>query len=228
MTSPGLKPCACGCGELVKGTWKRGHSVRGEGGFGRDRPPPLPGPDEEFVGETEPDPDIPEWVNEPRLGPQVPVRPPLEQDDLEDEEPEPDPEPGWLRAVPGGKDAPRTPPRKTTRVTAATRKDIEAKIGLMIEMPGRIWQARDPICGGAFVEAAPNIRGALAELVVQSPDLVAWFTGGGGGFMLWLNLAMACQPVLTAVWAHHVAHSVDVRRDEAGRPVVPNYSEYAA
>src|SRR4029077_6264518 len=27
-----MTPCRCGCGELVAGTWKRGHARRGEGG----------------------------------------------------------------------------------------------------------------------------------------------------------------------------------------------------
>src|SRR5580693_2493096 len=33
MANGNMAPCRCGCGELVAGTWKRGHARRGEGGY---------------------------------------------------------------------------------------------------------------------------------------------------------------------------------------------------
>ena len=164
--------------------------------------------------------------------------------------PESDPEPP---ADPGGTDIPPVPSgpatadpgpahgrrdwRKTggkaagggkmhaARVTASVRTDIGAKISFALEIPGRIWQARDPTCGGTFVEQRPAIADALTEIVCQSPDLVAWFSGSGGQFMLWLNLAAACWPVGTMVMAHHVYHTLDELPENAQQA---DYTQYAA
>jgi hypothetical protein len=103
------------------------------------------------------------------------------------------------------------------------RTDIDAKISLMLEIPGRVWEARDPVCGGTFVTQRPEISAAFTDIVCQSPDLVAWFTGGGGQFMLWLNVMAACWPVLTVVMAHHVYHSIEV-----GEPADQDQVRYAA
>ena len=146
-------------------------------------------------------------------------------------EPPPEPEPGedeppaharreWGRTT-------RTRPQKgkLPRVTQAIRGDIDAKISFALEIPGRVWQARDPVCGGVFVEQRAEMAGALTEIVCQSPDLVAWFAGGGGQFMLWLNVMAAAWPVVTVVMAHHVYHSVEAA-PEAGP--APDYRQYAA
>ena len=119
-------------------------------------------------------------------------------------------------------------PRKIPRVTAATRTDIEAKISFAAEIPGRLWQARDPVCGTAFIEQRPEIAAALTEIVCQSSDLVAWFTGTGGQFMLWLNLAAACWPVATVIMAHHVYHTIEAGEAAGGYGPAPDLSRYAA
>jgi hypothetical protein len=121
-------------------------------------------------------------------------------------------------------------PRKPARVTQAIRGDIESKISFALEIPGRVWQARDPVCGSVFIEQRPEMAAALTEIVCGSPDLVAWFTGTGGQFMLWLNLAAACWPVATMVMAHHVYHSIEVEQAPVDyqQPPAPDYSRYAA
>lgn len=111
------------------------------------------------------------------------------------------------------------------RVTASIRQDIDAKISFALEIPGRLWQAKDPVCGSAFVEQRPEIAGALTEIVCNSPELVAWFTGAGGGFLLYLNLCAAVWPVATLVLAHHIYHSVGDQYAEDPGAV---YGEYAA
>ena len=123
-----------------------------------------------------------------------------------------------------------TGPRKLPRVTAGVRNDIEAKISFALEIPGRIWQARDPACGTVFVEQRPEIATAMTEIVCQSTDLIEWFTGTGGQFMLYLNLAAACWPVATMVLAHHVYHSVQLEQGapQYGDATQPDYSRYAA
>jgi hypothetical protein len=99
----------------------------------------------------------------------------------------------------------------------------------MLELPGRVWEARDPLCGAVFVQQLPSTRSALVDLICQSPDLVAWFTGVGGGFMLYLNLLAALQPVAVTVWAHHIAHSIEApgQQQQAG-PQLHDGQAYAA
>jgi hypothetical protein len=211
-----LNPCACGCGELVPGTWKRGHSSRGYAGL-RSLPPPD-APDEAFedLGFAEPEPE-----------PVLEVSNPAEDWQPPPFEPEPAPAHArreWRRPSPSGSKGrkAKTPPK----VTAGVRGDIDAKISFALEIPGRIWAARDPVCGGTFVQQRPEIASALTEIVCQSSDLVAWFTGPGGMFMLWLNLVAAAWPVATIVLAHHVYHSLDEGLVVDAQQ--PDYSRYAA
>lgn len=202
--------------------WKRGHAARGVGGYNRAEDPgqvlPSPGFDDDPGADEDVDlgdiypADIPDEPIPADRG-RAPFFP-----DLSEVIADP-------RPAPVGKSggAGRARGRATAKVAKATRDDIEGKLGLMLEIPGRIWEARDPLCGGAFVAQAPAIRAAALELVLLSPDLVAWFTGVGGGFMLWLNLLMACQPVAVMVWAHHIAHSVELPEGAA-----PGTRQYAA
>lgn len=216
MTDP-TRVCLCGCGTPVNNKWAKGHAARGEGGY---RPEPFPPPDDPFwemdagsedFGEINPDDPDPE--PEPELPPVREPGPVL-----------PDPEPlhgkrDWRR-----QSGPKAAPKKPTRVTAGIRNDIDAKISFALEIPGRVWQARDPLCGGTFVQQRPEISAALTEIVCQSPDLIAWFAGGGGQFMLWLNLAAACWPVATVAMAHHVYHSVEIGDGDQAEPDVTRYA----
>jgi hypothetical protein len=102
------------------------------------------------------------------------------------------------------------------KITASVRGDIEGKFGLMLQVAGSAWTARDPVCGGAFTAQLPAIRPAAVNLILMSPDLVAWFTGAGGGFMLWFNLLAACAPVAATVWAHHGPGAADDAGAAAG------------
>ena len=216
--------CACGCGESVGAgrTWKRGHASRGRGGYVA-----LPGPDDPDDSDEVMDLDDGEWGNDwpedglpPKQEAVTDTGPGPEQmqwmtapDDLPD-----DPPPAKLTSIPGGKKRGRKP-------TAGVKTEINAKVGLMLEIPARVWEARDPVCGGTFVAQRPAISSALTELILQSPDLVEWFMGAGGGFMLWLNLAAALGPVLTAIWAHHIVHQAE--EIDATQPPFPA-GQYAA
>lgn len=214
----GRNLCACGCGTLVAGTWARGHVSRGVGGYvaplGADEEDLPPEP---FDGGVIDVGDLPAPPRDPGGGgPQVPVA---------GEPPGEDEPPGharreWARRTGTGKT--RAAPK---RVTQAIRGDIDAKISFALEIPARLWAARDPVCGGVFVEQRPEIASALTEIVCQSPDLVAWFAGGGGQFMLWLNVMAACWPVVTVAMAHHVYHSIGDQPVEAQQP---DYGRFAA
>jgi len=99
---------------------------------------------------------------------------------------------------------------KRPRVLAGVRADINAKVSVPLEVGGTIWAARDPLCGVAFLNQRPAIADALTDIICDSPDLVAWFTGPASRFMLYLNLAGALFPVVEMISAHHVYHSVEV------------------
>lgn len=190
---------------------------------------PLPGPDDDLdayeddMGLLEPEPEqaIP--------GPQRPARTfsAVQAGDEPDDDAgtlRPDPEPAharkeWRRP---GKDT-RTP--RVTRVTAGIRKDVNAKISFAVTVPGSIWAARDPLCGGVFMEQAPEISDALTDIVCDSPDLIAFFTGPGGAFMRYLSLGAALMPVVQVIMAHHVYHSIDEQPPDMTQPA---YQPYAA
>ena len=197
---------------MVSGTWARGHAARGEGGAGRVRP--IPGPEDitddmiEDVGELIPD--------EPADS--APGRPAEPADDLPPigagSFPGVDPAPAhgrrdWKRAP--GKPPPRPRPG---RVTAGIRGDIDAKIRFALQVPGTIWQARDPLCGGTFIEQIPDTAEAFTDIVCDSADLVAFFTGPGGSFMKILKVGAALMPVVQVTMAHHVYHSVELAEGE--------------
>jgi hypothetical protein len=132
-----------------------------------------------------------------------------------------DVEPDWQAPPPVDGDGPsstatrRTKRRKTqVKVTAAMRKDIKAKVALGLTIGGNGWKVRDPLCGDAFLTAAPEVSEALTDIFCDSPDIVRWFTAGGG-YMKWLNLLQALQPVLMIITQHHITHSVGGDQDQA-------------
>lgn len=227
MTPPstGLNLCRCGCGTKTGGEWARGHHARGAGGYDPARHlTPLPDPAGGDVGDLDPEPgpdpggDWPEGWPEGQqdYGPRHAAAPPA----IDEQPLGPDPQPGPLRD---------TRPRGAHhKITAAVRKDVEAKVGIMLEVPGRVWEVRDPVCGGTFVQTLPATRAALTDLICDSPDMVAWFTGVGGGFMKWLNLMVALQPVGVTVWAHHIAHSIETPGQPAAGPQLADGQVFAA
>ncbi|MDA8319079.1 MAG: hypothetical protein M0030_04585 [Actinomycetota bacterium] len=198
--------CKCGCGAEVapgkrylKGHWAKHQAQK----RGTEPTPDLPDPDDTTwdLGEIFPDDgdleddepqpegswdgDVPPWVT-----------------DGQDPEPEPDPEPAHAREAKPSRRG-KTAAARPVRVTAGVRRDVHAKIQLAVVLPGKVWEARDPMCGGTFVHQAPEIADALTDIVCDSPDLLNWFTGPAGGFMKYFKLVMALQPVGLAVWAHH-------------------------
>jgi len=128
---------------------------------------------------------------------------------------------GWSA---GGQGKPAAA-RRGGKVTAAVRGDINAKISFALEVPGRLWQARDPLCGGVFIQQRPEIADALTDIVCESADLVAFFAGPGGAFMRYLALGAAVMPVVQVVAAHHVYHSLEQQQAD---PLAPDYDQYAA
>ena len=194
-TTETLSECACGCGELVTGKYKRGHWARAaKNGRGL-----LPGPDAT-------DEELGEWVDVPDMD-DAPEPPADDAADGPEGEPETRREtiPPRLGSRGAGKPSRAAQGRAGApkRVTAATERDINAKIRMFTFPLAKVAKNRDPWCGGVFEQQEPDIAAALTAIVCQSPDLVNFFTGAGGRYMVYFELFMACLPVGVAVYGHH-------------------------
>jgi hypothetical protein len=132
----------------------------------------------------------------------------------------PDPAPADLRDTPGPRSSSTRP-----KLTATLRRDINAKVSMPLEMGGQLWRARDPICGGTFLEQRPAIADALTDIICQSADLIDFFTGPAGGFMVYLKLAAALWPVVELVLGHHIfGHGHGQAEQPAARPDLSRYA----
>ena len=206
---------------MVKGQFARGHWSRVNK---RAAPPPLPpllpGPDDDLdVGIIDLD-----GTGEPAAGPEN-DGPPAPAEPTPDEPGEPVRPLGF----PPGKNSSgshKGTTRGPVRVTAATRKDIAAKLQLIMFVPGKVWETRDPYCGGMFVHQLPETVDALTDIICDSPDLVAFFTGPAGGFMKYMKLILALQPVGVTAWQHHIAHAIG--GPESNGQAQPDMAQYAA
>ena len=145
--------------------------------------------------------------------------------------------PGWAGRARPARDKPQP-----VKITRQVQGDIEGKLALLLAVPVTTWGAVDPYCGGAAADNLDNIVRKAVPLICQSPQVVKWFTEGGI-YLLWLDLALAVQPVAVAAWRHHVTGSVTIvngravpaRRLPDGRivpvqqapePPAPDYSAY--
>lgn len=135
-----------------------------------------------------------------------------------------DPEPGYVSRETSA------PAEAESPLDAKTRGDIEGKLALLLMIPYEALAMKDPYCAEALTKSSRQIIKAMVPLLAQSPQVVAWFTTSGG-WLLWLNLAVACKPVLQAVTAHHITHRMQTVEDQAtgARKVVPtDYTAYSA
>jgi hypothetical protein len=115
------------------------------------------------------------------------------------------------------------------RITKRIRDDIEGKLAMIFGFLSMSIMVKDPICGNALQANADAIVPKLVPMICKSPDLVKWFTKGGG-YMAWFELAMVCWPVIQVVISHHLTHSIG--NPEQNGQAVPNatvtYDRYAA
>lgn len=98
---------------------------------------------------------------------------------------------------------PKAAPEK---LTAANKRKVKDILVMMITLPGGALAMRDPVCGGALVRQADPIADALVPIIARNPAMLRWFLEGGG-WMDYMALLMALQPVGAAVWGHHVTGS---------------------
>jgi hypothetical protein len=121
------------------------------------------------------------------------------------------PPPGWARRGAKAKDKPArsAAPAAPARAVKALRGELEARLALLLSIPISTAAALDPVCGGAAADQLDSIVRASVPLMMQSAQIVEWFTKGAT-FLLWIDLAVALQPVALAVYHHHVAGDVMV------------------
>lgn len=138
-----------------------------------------------------------------------------------------DPEPA--KAPKTGKSAPR---ERRPKIAEAVRKDIRGKTALGLSMLAAALASRDEECGPVAIEIVPDTADALADIFCDSPEVVAFFTTTGGGYMRWIKLAAAVQPLATVAVRHHLF----TRKSRGGGPgqgwngetVPPDMSRYHA
>ena len=117
---------------------------------------------------------------------------------------------------------PKVPPK----VTAKTKGDMTAAVGMvgMLVLPPLV--KADPFCGGALTENFQAIADALVPLLCRSQKVVSFFTEDASDWMLWFKLAMALAPVVVAVGQHHILKTVKIeeRLDDDGKPTGDLYA----
>ena len=136
---------------------------------------------------------------------------PLTLDDLARVTPD-DPEP---------KTEPEFKPKTVIKITAGVRRDVEGKLTFAMALSGQMWAMVDPVCSSVYMEQAPEIAKKLTPIICQSPDVVKWLTKSSN-FILWVDLFMAVWPVLTIVFAHHIAKTISADMTQNGQRVTPN------
>lgn len=112
------------------------------------------------------------------------------------------------------------------KITKRVRDDVEGKIAFMISVTGSMAAMIDPVCGGAFLANGDAVAGKLTPIICKSPEAVQWFRKSSN-FMLYLDLLVACWPIMTAIFAHHMAKDRHVITD-ATMPPMPDNAYSAA
>jgi hypothetical protein len=126
-----------------------------------------------------------------------PVVEPFTIDDAARDTPD-DPEP---------KDRPEDKPKTQLKITSALRRDVEGKLAFAMALGGQVWVMADPVCGSTFMDNTPDIAKKLTPIICQSPDIVRWLTKSSS-YIMWIDLFMACWPVLQIIFAHHIAKTI--------------------
>jgi hypothetical protein len=104
-------------------------------------------------------------------------------------------------------------PSVKPKVSVAEKKDVKAKIAMLLLPPAAIWGRYDQYCGTAFAQVIPELSEDLVEIFADSAEIMAWFASGTG-WMKYLKLLNTLQPVGEMIWAHHISHTVgEVNKD---------------
>lgn len=128
-----------------------------------------------------------------------------------------DPDPSWLRDDKQQDSA--SGEKLKWQDIPSEAKDNAASLAGMLGMPLLAFaQAVDPYCGSALASQYENIIDHTLPLILRSKRAVNFFTSKDSDWLLWFGLIQSLWPVATAVFKHHVVRTVEVVRDEQGRP----------
>jgi hypothetical protein len=155
--------------------------------------------------------DITDQADEPYTAVDEDTGEPFTIDDAAKATPD-DPEP---------KDRAEDKPKTQLKVTAALKRDVEGKLAFAMALGGQVWVMADPVCGSAFIDQTPEIAKKLTPIVCQSPDIVKWLTKSSS-YILWVDLFMACWPVLQIIFAHHIARTIQRESANGYNATMPN------
>jgi hypothetical protein len=148
-----------------------------------------------------------------------------QEQDPEEGSPPPgrDPEPARMSGAVGPE--PSGPPQ----VSRETENDIAGMVALLYSVPADFLVMRDPYCFGVLNQSLDSVIKATVPIICRS-QLAVDFVTGKQGLILYIKLAVALRPFLTALWAHHVTHTVSLKQDEEGHAVVEreDWSAYTA
>jgi hypothetical protein len=117
---------------------------------------------------------------------------------------------------PSGIDSPKYSP-PPPRITKRIREDVQGKLAFMLTMTGTMASIVDPVCGGAFLDNADNVAAKMTPIICKSPDMVAKITKTGD-MMLYVDLMMACWPILVVIAGHHLKSKRPVEVDATMPP----------
>lgn len=92
------------------------------------------------------------------------------------------------------------------QASAATKKDLQAKIAMMLLPGAALWGNVDEYCGGAFAQVVPQLSEDLANILADNAEVVAWFADSD--WLKWVKLVSTLQPVGMMIFRHHIAHTV--------------------
>lgn len=216
--------CKCGCGQRLplysKREWKNGHKKAFNKAVNREYVNTIR---TERGDEAKPNPTL--NTDNVTVNPGT-TNPTVEGGGKNEEFP------SWTDSIPNdpdpdlsfreGKDEPKSDPPLV--VTKAIQQDIHGKLTFLLGMSSSMMVTMDPLCVGEFQKHLPNITAKMVPIICQSPDMVKFFTKSGG-FILWLDLATACWPVVQIIIAHHVTKSLKV---ENGEVLERDMSQYKA
>jgi hypothetical protein len=149
------------------------------------------------------------------------AEPPLDMGPFERDVAGDDPPPAYATSRP-----PKLPKAAPPRVTAKTKGDMTAAVGLvgMLVLPPIV--RADPFCGQALTDNFQGIADAVVPLLCRSAKVVEFFTEEASDWMLWFKLAVALAPVVVAFGQHHVLKTVKVVQDtdDDGKPTGDLYA----
>lgn len=94
-------------------------------------------------------------------------------------------------------------------VTPKIRNEIAGNLGVWAAVIGIPFEAIDPYCGKIFAQNIDGMINSYLPLITRSPGAVKFFTARSGGWLDWVRALEATWPVIVAIYAHHLARTVN-------------------